>query len=80
MSRKLTIIEVAQQYKISKSTLYRLIKSDPQFPWFNVGEKKKFIILEDQLKRWMFQRSIKQEIIKLPSQTIVIRRFINGKQ
>lgn len=80
MNRMLTINEVAQQYRISKSTIYRLIRSDPQFPWLNIGEKKKFILFEDQLKRWLHQRSIKQEIIKLPSQTIVIRRFINGQK
>ncbi|MFY7994175.1 MAG: helix-turn-helix transcriptional regulator [Bacteriovoracaceae bacterium] len=80
MNRTLTINEVAQQYRISKSTIYRLIRNDPQFPWLNIGQKKKFILFEDQLKRWLHQRSIKQEIIKLPSQTIVIRRFINGEK
>lgn len=78
MDRMLTINEAASKYKISKTTLYRLIRSDPQFPWQNVGEKKKYILSDPLLKRWLAKRSARQEIIKLPSHTIVIRRFING--
>ncbi|MFP5387568.1 MAG: hypothetical protein ACLGHN_15945, partial [Bacteriovoracia bacterium] len=68
------------KYKISRSTLYRLIKNDPNFPWQNVGEKKKFILSDIQIKHWLANRSIKQEIIKFPSHTVVIRRFIHGKK
>jgi len=80
MDRMLTISEASSKYKISKSTLYRLIKNDPHFPWQNVGEKKKFILSDPLIKRWLAQRSVKQEIIKLPSHTVIIRRFINGKK
>lgn len=80
MNRNLTVREASQKYKISKTTLYRLIRNDPHFPWSNIGEKKKFILSDSLLKRWLAQRSVKQEIIKLPSQTIIIRRFINGQK
>ncbi len=39
-----TVSEVAREYKISKSSLYRLSKSDPSFPSINIGFKKKLVI------------------------------------
>jgi predicted DNA-binding transcriptional regulator AlpA len=80
MDQLITIKEASLKYRISRSSLYRLIRDDPQFPWQNVGAKKKLVVSEILLKRWIAHRSIKQEIIKLPSQTILIRRFINGSK
>lgn len=77
MEQMLTIREASLKYRISMSTLYKLIHSDPQFPWNNIGKKKKYILSDPLIKLWLAQRSIKQEIIKLPSQTIIIRRLIN---
>ena len=46
-------------FNISDWTLYQFIKSDPTFPYFNVGMKKKFVIEPDSLKVWMQMRTRK---------------------
>lgn len=69
-----TIKEISEQFKISKSSLYRLSKEDPSFPAFNIGLKKKIVINVSELKLWIENRNIKEEVIKLPSGTIWIRR------
>lgn len=78
MDRFLTIKETALRFKVSKSSLYRLIRGDPTFPSRNIGHKKKFVIREADLADWLASRSIREEIIKLPSHTVVIRRIRNG--
>jgi predicted DNA-binding transcriptional regulator AlpA len=69
-----TIKEISETYKISKSSLYRLSKDDPTFPAFNIGLKKKIVINHTEFKVWIKSRNIKEEIFKLPTGTIYIRR------
>lgn len=80
MDRFLTVKDTALKFKVSKSSLYRLIRGDPTFPSRNIGNKKKFVIRESDLTEWLETRSIKEEIIKLPSHTVIIRRIRNGKE
>lgn len=55
----LNIKEVAQVLNVSKWTVYSLVKSDPTFPYKNVGVKKKFVVDSDELKAWTESRSKK---------------------
>lgn len=56
-----TIKILSSQYGISKSTLYELIKSDPTFPYKNVGLKKKFMIDAAKFEQWLEGRTDRQK-------------------
>ena len=40
MTKFITIDQAARDYRISKTSIYRFIKSDPSFPVLNFGPKK----------------------------------------
>lgn len=67
---------LAGQYGIAKSTLYELIKSDPNFPYKNVGLKKKFMIDVAEFESWLTMRTQKQkgEAFNLPPADELLRR------
>lgn len=52
----LSVNEVSRIYKLSKDTLYTLIKTDPTFPCLNIGPRKNYRIPADQFKAWLDQR------------------------
>lgn len=52
-----SIKTLSQQYGVSKSSLYELIKTDPTFPCENVGLKKKFMIDAAKFEAWLEARS-----------------------
>lgn len=52
----LSVDEVSKAYKLSRYTIYTLIKSDPTFPCLNIGPKKNYRIPSDLLKTWFEQR------------------------
>ena len=56
-----TVKELSVQYGISKSTLYEMIKSDPRFPYKNVGVRKKFMIDVAKFESWLEDRTEKQK-------------------
>jgi predicted DNA-binding transcriptional regulator AlpA len=53
----LSIKEIASRYGVSDWTIYRFIKTDPTFPYLNVGLKKKFIVNENSFRIWMEERT-----------------------
>lgn len=56
-SRLVSVRTLATDYGISKSTLYELIKSDPTFPYKNVGLRKKFMIDTEKFEAWLETRT-----------------------
>lgn len=69
-SKKLyTIKEVAKMYGINQWLIYHHIKSDPTFPFVNVGVKKRFLINIERFDSWLENRSKKHvlESHNLPS-------------
>lgn len=52
---------LAIHYGMSKSTLYALIRSDPTFPYLNVGLKKKLMIEAAKFEMWLNARTDKQK-------------------
>ena len=46
-------------YGISPWLLYHHIKTDPTFPFVNVGIKKKLLIELEKLEKWITERSRK---------------------
>lgn len=76
MNEFLTLKEVSTRYRISLSSLYRLARGDPGFPAINVGVRKKIIINQFELERWISKKNFKEELVRLPSNTIFFRRKI----
>ncbi len=63
-----SIKEVVEMYGISQYLIYHHIKSDPTFPYVNVGIKKRFLIDPKAFEKWLLKRSHKlnQEQHNLP--------------
>ncbi|MEC8625142.1 MAG: helix-turn-helix domain-containing protein [Bdellovibrionota bacterium] len=75
-TRILTVKEVSERYKISKSSLYELIdkRAKTLFPVWNIGTRKKFVIPEKELIQWLGQRNIiTSEVI--PTGEDLLKRF-----
>lgn len=45
--------------KVSSSTIYALIKEDANFPFANVGLKKRYFINAHELMKWLKRRTNK---------------------
>lgn len=72
----LSIKEVADRYGVSDWTIYRFIKTEPTFPYLNVGLKKKFVINEDSFLMWMEERTKRERgrIFHIPSADELLKR------
>lgn len=55
-----SIKEVASMYGISQWLIYHHIKTDPTFPFVNVGIKKKLLIEPKAFEEWLSSRTRKQ--------------------
>lgn len=53
----MTIKETAEFLRVSLWTIYSLVKTDPSFPYLNIGLKKKLVIDRVRLEEWMKVRS-----------------------
>jgi predicted DNA-binding transcriptional regulator AlpA len=71
------IAKLARYFGISKSGIYDLIKSDPSFPFKNVGVKKKYVINVDEYERWLANRTTKEKetTFKIPTGVDLLKRF-----
>lgn len=76
MNQFLTLKEVSAIYRISLSSLYRLARDDPGFPAINIGLKKKIVINQTELDQWINRKNFKEDLVRLPSNTIIFRRRI----
>ena len=72
----LSIKEIADRYGVSDWTIYRFIKTEPTFPYLNVGLKKKFVINEDSYLRWVEERTKRERgrIFHIPSADELLKR------
>lgn len=68
---------IASRYGISKSTLYDLIRSDPNFPYVNVGLKKKIMINAVEFDSWLQSRTKEQKAahFKLPTADELLKKY-----
>lgn len=71
------ITELAGYYGVSKSSIYDLIKSDPSFPFKNVGLKKRYVVNVDEFEHWLANRTTKEkaETFKIPTGADLLERF-----
>lgn len=68
--------ELAVRYGVSKSTLYELIRTDPTFPYKNVGVKKRLVIDAAEFESWLNGRTQRQkeEVFNLPTAEELLRK------
>lgn len=64
-ARFINVKDAASMYRISIWTIYELIKTDPSFPYRNIGIKKKFILNTDDLEAWMKERTKREKHIEM---------------
>lgn len=79
--RPVTVKELAAHYGLNIGTIYSLIKTEPDFPYINVGIKKKFMVDLIQFEAWINKRTEKQkhEYFKIPSSFDLIKIFKNNR-
>jgi predicted DNA-binding transcriptional regulator AlpA len=65
IGRYLNVKAVAEMYGISIWTIYELIKTDPTFPYRNIGIKKKLLVNTEELEIWMEKRTKKERQIEM---------------
>ncbi len=51
----LTVSEVVARYPLTRWAIYQAIKSDPVFPFINIGPVKNYRINEPKLKIWLLR-------------------------
>lgn len=68
---------IASRYGISKSTLYEMIKIESDFPYVNVGLKKKIMIKAPEFDSWLHSRTEKQKsmLLKLPTAEHILEKY-----
>lgn len=57
----LTVKDLARLYGLKMGAIYEFIKTEPDFPYVNVGVKKKFLIDVSQFETWLMERTKKQK-------------------
>jgi hypothetical protein len=59
--RFVSIKELGVLYGVKMSAVYSFIKTEPDFPYINVGVKKKFLIDVVKFEMWLTERTKKQK-------------------
>lgn len=60
-ARLVTVKTLAKLYGLNQGAVYALIKTEPDFPYVNVGVKKKFLVDVSQFEMWLAERTKKQK-------------------
>lgn len=59
--RLITVKTLAKLYGLNQGAIYTLIKTEPDFPYVNVGVKKKFLVDVSQFEMWLVNRTGRQK-------------------
>lgn len=75
--RLVTVRALAGLYGLKPATIYGFIKSDPAFPYKNVGLRKKYLVDVDQFETWLERRTTEEKNMHfgIPTATELIARF-----
>lgn len=76
-SELLTVKDLAARYDLNKNQIYIFIKSDPSFPYKNIGLKKKLVINVADFETWLNDRTAKEKAfnLKITPATELLERF-----
>lgn len=74
-----TVKELARLYGLTIGSIYAFIQTEPDFPYINVGLKKKFLVDVGQFEIWLADRTKKQkhEHFAIPSAVDLMTAFKN---
>jgi predicted DNA-binding transcriptional regulator AlpA len=61
LKKYLSIKEIASMYSMSIRVLYNIIKTDPSFPYVNMGVKKKLMIDHEAFETWLMRRTYQEQ-------------------
>ncbi|MDC1174195.1 helix-turn-helix domain-containing protein [Bacteriovoracaceae bacterium] len=66
--RYLSVKELSKEYQMSLRVIYSLIKREADFPFVNMGLKKKYMVDREAFETWLFKRTYKEqgEYLKIP--------------
>lgn len=59
--RFLSVKEISKEYSMSLRVIYNLIKTDPTFPYINMGLKKKLMIDLEAFDLWLVKRTLNEQ-------------------
>jgi len=59
--RFLSVKEISEEYSMSLRVIYNLIKTDPTFPYINMGVKKKLMIDLESFDLWLIKRTLNEQ-------------------
>lgn len=63
--RYLSVKEASIRFGISAWTIYELIKTDPSFPYRNIGLRRKFVIVADEFDAWLKERTRREKSLEM---------------
>lgn len=61
LKKYLSVKEIASMYRMSMRVIYNLIKTDPNFPYVNMGVKKKLMIDHEAFETWLMRRTYQEQ-------------------
>lgn len=72
-----TVKELATRYGLSVVTIYSLIKTEPTFPYKNVGLRKKFMVNVNAYEKWINDRTEREKngSFQIPTAAALIERY-----
>jgi hypothetical protein len=59
--RWVTVRQLANYYNLNVSAIYAFIRTMPDFPYINVGLKRKYMVDRIQFEAWLTERTEKQK-------------------
>lgn len=71
--------ELARLYGLTIGAIYTFIKTEPDFPYINIGVKKKFLVDVSQFEMWLADRTKRQKHahFAIPSAVDLMNAFKN---
>jgi hypothetical protein len=61
LGKYVSVKEIASKYCMGIRVLYNLIKTDPNFPYVNMGVKKKLMIDHEAFETWLMRRTYQEQ-------------------
>lgn len=60
-NRYLSVKELSKEYQMSLRVIYSLIKREADFPFVNMGLKKKYMVDREAFETWLFKRTYQEQ-------------------
>lgn len=79
LPKLVAVKELARLYGLTIGAIYTFIRTEPDFPYINIGVKKKFLVDVAQFEMWLADRTKRQkhEHFAIPSAVDLMNAFKN---